>query len=95
MRENRRNMVRVFADFNARTSDGACVILNYGGRALETQMSDLGLSEGSKVLLYQDEGDFHVIATLGYVFVDALQRNALVARPDWSTITRMNESGNC
>jgi hypothetical protein len=81
-------MVRIFSDFNARTKEGECWILMYGNNYLDNVVDDLCLSDGSKVILYQDDGDFDVIATLRHKYIDVLKRNAWVAAPDWSTIRR-------
>jgi hypothetical protein len=83
-----RIMLKVFADLNARTEDDACFILNYGGADLEKQIEDLRLSKGDKIILYQDEDDFEVIATLDIRYVDALKRETWVAAPHWSTLVR-------
>lgn len=79
-------MLRVFSDFNARTPEGVCWLLSYNRVPLEDQVQELGLGVGSKIVLFQDEGDFEVTATLGYQHVDILDREAWVAIPDWSTI---------
>lgn len=81
-------MIRVFSDFNAMTPDEVCWNLVYQGTDLEKQLDKLQLSKGDKIILYQDEGDFDVIATLDYRFVAMLGRMALVAVPDWSTMNQ-------
>jgi hypothetical protein len=81
-------MMKVFTDFNARTSNGACWILKYDGSDLGEKIDELGLAKGDKVKLFQDENDFEVIAVLDYKYVDLLQREVWVAVPDWSTIAR-------
>ena len=81
-------MLRVFADFNSRTSDDWCWLLRYNDQELAGQIQKLGLSQGSKIVLYQDEGDFEVIATLDYRAVAEFDREMWIARPDWSTIRR-------
>jgi hypothetical protein len=81
-------MLKVFTDFNARTSNGMCWILKYDGSDLGKKIDELGLARGDKVQLFQDEDDFEVVAVLDYRFVDILQREAWVAVPDWSTIIR-------
>lgn len=57
-------MLRVYCDFNDSTEDGRCWILWHDGKPLGEQAAQLGLKEGDRVLLYQDEGDFEVEATL-------------------------------
>jgi hypothetical protein len=42
-------MLKVFADFNARTKDDACFALHYRGVVLEKQIEDLRLSKGIKL----------------------------------------------
>ena len=81
-------MLRVYADFNARTPDGMCWILRYEDSALEERISDLRLRKGDKIALYQDEDDFEVTATLDFRYVDILKREAWVAIPDWGTLIR-------
>jgi len=43
-------MLKVFADFNARTKDDDCFTLHYRGVVLEKQIEDLRLSKGDKVI---------------------------------------------
>ncbi len=81
-------MLKVFTDFNARTSDGVCWSLKYDDADLEKKADDLKLVVGDKVLLFQDENDFEVTAVLDYRHVDILKRKAWVAIPDWSTLVR-------
>lgn len=81
-------MIKVYADFNDRTSDGGYWILQHEGTDIEAKAPGLGLSPGDRVLLYQDEDDFEVTATLDRKFVDLIGREAWVAFPDWSTIDR-------
>jgi hypothetical protein len=42
-------MLKVFADFNARTSDGACFVLTYDGVDLERQIEQLHLKREIKL----------------------------------------------
>jgi hypothetical protein len=51
-------------------------------------MATLALKEGDKIILFQDEDDFEVVATLSYRYIDILGRKAWVAIPDWATIKR-------
>ena len=81
-------MLKIFADFNARTNDEACFVLFYRDVALGTQIEELRLSKGDKVILYQDEDDFEVTATLDIRYVNVLERETWVAVPDWSTLVR-------
>ena len=81
-------MLRVYCDFNARTREGICFILMYRDQDIETQIEDLRLSKGDKVILFQDEDDFEVTATLDRQCVDVLQKETWVAIPDWSTLVR-------
>ena len=78
-------MLRIFTDFNARTKDGVCLILVYGGEDLAEQAERLGIKKGDKVILYQDEDDFEVTASLDFQYVEMLGRETWVAYPDWST----------
>jgi hypothetical protein len=81
-------MIRVFTDFNARSPSGICWNLVYHDRHLSDQISSLGVSIGDKIILYQDEDDFEVLATLDFGYVDMLARDAWFARPEWSTLVR-------
>jgi hypothetical protein len=81
-------MLKVFTDFNARTSDGVCWILKYDDADLEKRIDDLKFIVGDKVQLFQDENDFEVTAVLDYRYVDVLKRKTWVAVPDWSTLVR-------
>lgn len=81
-------MLKVFTDFNARTSDDVCWNLKYDETDLEEKIADLKLNVGDRVQLFQDENDFEVTAALDYRYVDILKRKAWVAIPDWSTLVR-------
>jgi hypothetical protein len=81
-------MLKVFTDFNARTSDDVCWNLKYDDTDLEEKIADLKLNVGDTVQLFQDENDFEVTAVLDYRYVDILKREAWVAIPDWSTLVR-------
>jgi hypothetical protein len=48
-------MLKVFTDFNARTSDGVCWNLQYDDIDLEKRIDDLKFAVGDKVRLFQDE----------------------------------------
>jgi len=82
-------MVRIYADFNDRCADDGdvCWNLHIDDQRLETQsqLDKLGLKDGDKVILYQDEDEFEVIAALEWRFVDVLDKTALVAVTDPST----------
>jgi hypothetical protein len=80
-------MLKVFTDFNGRTPDGLCWILVYGEKDLAEQLDQLQLKRGDEIVLYQDEGDFEVTATLDFRWVDMLGRDAWVAIPDWNRMT--------
>ncbi len=86
-------MLRVYADFNSRTSAGECWILTYAGENLDEQVKKLQLAKGDRILLYQDENDFEVIATLDFKYISLLLREAWVAAPDWTTLVRLQSSG--
>jgi hypothetical protein len=83
-------MIRVYADFNARTLDGDCFILYYEGIELENCIERLGLTKGSRITLHQDDmgpfSSFDVEAVLTYGYVEQLQREAWTAKPDNSTL---------
>jgi hypothetical protein len=82
-------VLKVFTDFNARTPDGMCWNLVYQGGDLHKQIRELRLAKGDKIILFQDDDDFEVTATLDYRYVDVLRRDALVAIPDWPTLGSM------
>jgi hypothetical protein len=75
----------MYTDFNE-YMDGMCFILHYQGKPLQEQMAELGLTVGDEVVLYQDEDDFEVTATLDFSYVNRLGRHVWVARPHWPTI---------
>lgn len=81
-------LIRLWTDFNAQTPDEECWILVFDDRHLETDQhfAALALKSGDKVLLYQDDDDFTVSATLEKRFVSVLRRVAWVAMPDWATL---------
>lgn len=81
-------MIRIYADFSDQTVDGGYWILQSDGAAIEEKITEIGLSNGDHVLLYQDDDDFEVEAILKYKFVDAIGRDGWVAYPNWSTLTR-------
>lgn len=81
-------MLRVFTDFNAMTNDDICWNLIYNNMPIEKQINGLRLAKGDKIILYQDEDDFEVTATLDFRHVEILSRESWVAIPDWSTLIR-------
>ena len=81
-------MIKVYADFNDKTADEGYWILQHDGTDLAVKVSQLGLSIGDQILLYQDEDDFEVVATLDFGFVDSIGRDGWIAYPDWTTICR-------
>lgn len=85
-------MLKVLTDFNARTNEGLCFILKYRDRDLESQIEELRLSKGDKIILFPDEDDFEVTATLDKQYVDLLAQEAWVAIPDWSTLVRKQQN---
>lgn len=81
-------MIRIYADFNDKTEDGGYWILEANGVALEDMAERVGLSSGDHILLYQDDDDFEVEATLLFKFVAPMGHEGWVAYPDWNTLTR-------
>ena len=83
-------MLRIYCDFNDETEDHMCWILSYDGKPVDEQINQLGLKEGDRVLLYQDEDDFEVEGTLRFD-----QRHSyfvgekLCARVEWTTFRRL------
>jgi hypothetical protein len=57
---SQRRRLRVYCDFNDGDDTTGYWILHYNSRPLADQIDELGLSEESEVILYQDEGDFEV-----------------------------------
>lgn len=80
-------MLRLYTDFNDRTSDGICWNLSYSDIPIENQAEELHLIVGESVKLYQDD-DFEVSAVLDFRYVEILSRKTWIAVPDWSTIKR-------
>jgi hypothetical protein len=48
----------------------------------------LHLAKGDKIILFQDENDFEVAATLDIRHVDVFGNKTWVAIPEWSTLER-------
>jgi hypothetical protein len=80
-----RKKLRLYADFNSRTPEGACWILYYNDASADGTVLERGL----RVILFQDEGDFEVEADIDFRYVDALMRDAWIALPDWPTLIRV------
>ena len=74
-------MRKLFTDFNARTKAGDCWNLVDEG----TDVQDGSITRGERVILYQDEDDFEVEATIDFRFIDELNHYGWVATPDWAT----------
>lgn len=70
------------------TTGDICWLLFHNDTKLAEEIEQLGLKKGDRVILFQDEDDFEVTATLDVQYVDALRRETWVAVPDWSTILR-------
>ena len=81
-------MLKVFTDFNAASRDDVCWLPKYRGSDLADQAGALEIKRGDQVILYQDEDDFEVLASLDFRYVDALARETWIAVPDWSTLVR-------
>ncbi len=78
--------LRLWTDFNAISTENQCWILK--NPSLDVQDLDPdSLREGVRVILFQDEGDFEVEATIHFGFVSApLHGTAWHAVPDWDTL---------
>ena len=74
-------MLRLFTDFNARAESGDCWNLIRQGLAVDDSL----LKKGDRVIMFQNEDDFEVEATVDFRFVEELKRDSWVAVPDWST----------
>jgi hypothetical protein len=76
---------RVYCDFNDGDDKSGYWILYYKSRPLAEQIDELGLKEGSEVILFQDKDDFQVPAILqrGRTFWGE-GGEAWLALPDWS-----------
>jgi hypothetical protein len=81
-------MLRVFTDFNATTNDDLCWLLIYRENHLAEQVDELKLRRGDRIILFQDDDDVEVVATLDVRFVEILGRETWVAIPDWGTVVR-------
>jgi hypothetical protein len=81
-------MIRIYTDFNARTTEGECFLLFVGEKKLADCVGDLNLHVGDLVVLYQDDGDFEVEAELKYQRVELLNKDDWIAAPNWSTLVR-------
>jgi hypothetical protein len=81
-------MLRLFTDFNARTKGGECWNLVHDG--VDIGDSRFAKNVGDRVILYQDEDDFEVEATMEFKFVDELKQSRWVATPDWATKKKLH-----
>lgn len=81
-------MIKIFTDFKARTDDGLCWLLKYRQSDLAQQIDELKLGRGDRIILFQDDDDFEVAATLDVRYGEVLGRDAWVAIPDWETLVR-------
>jgi hypothetical protein len=77
-------MLRLFTDFQAVTSDGACWILRHDGKDIKETADELNIHPGDNIILDAHE-DFEVLATLEFKYVEYLSYDSWVAIPDWST----------
>ena len=58
-------MLRVETSFQDTPGDGFYFVLQYKGRPLNLQLEELGLKNGDKVILWEEDcGDFEIEATL-------------------------------
>ncbi|MDR3508499.1 MAG: hypothetical protein P4L64_11425 [Caulobacteraceae bacterium] len=84
-------MLKIYCDFNDGTENNRYWILWYAEKPLDEQVEMLGLAEGDRVILYQDEDDFEVEGALLFN-----QRHPyfpgerLCALVDFSTLRRLN-----
>jgi hypothetical protein len=85
-------MLRLFTDFNARTKAGECWNLVHHG--VDIGDTQLVKNPGDRVILYQDEDDFEVEATIEFRFVDELKQSRWVAKPDWATNKKLHPLGH-
>jgi hypothetical protein len=81
-------MLKIFTDFNASTNGDVCWLLKYRESDLAQQIDELKLGRGDRIILFQDDDDFEVVATLDIRYVDVLGQEAWVAIPDWRTLVR-------
>jgi hypothetical protein len=84
-------VLKVYCDFNDRTADERYWILSYNHQPLGSVAAALGLADGDRVILFQDEGDFEVEATLLFNQnePEAFFGSLLCAKPDWETLRRL------
>ena len=79
------SVLRIYCDFNSYDETGAHWILYYNHRPLTEQIDKLGLAEDSEVVLYQDDEDFEVPATLKFGRTWGGEGvESWLAFPDWS-----------
>jgi len=87
-------VLKVYCDFNDGTEDDRFWILYVGDKPLESQVSALGLKDGDRVTLFQDEGDFEVEATLCFNQTHPnFLGEKLCARVLWDTFRRLPPIG--
>lgn len=79
-------MLKIYCDFNDRTEDDLYYLLFHAGKPLNDVVGDLGLRDGSRVLLFQDIDDFEVEARLFFERTDpGFLGSRVCAKPDWAT----------
>ena len=80
-------MMRLQTDFNALPSDERAWLLLFEMRPLD-DLTTIGLAEGDRVRLFQDEGDFDVEGVVGFgpVGPPALPEPRWFVAVDWSTL---------
>ena len=82
-------MLRVYCDFNDSTEDDLYWILWYEKKPLQDQIEALGLKDGDRVILYQDEDDFDVQANLVFNKTHPFfLGERLCAKADFKTLRR-------
>ncbi|MBQ1541969.1 hypothetical protein C5708_08630 [Caulobacter sp. CCUG 60055] len=84
-------VLKVSCDFNDHTDSDLYWVLFHGDAPLEKVAERLGLIECSRVVLFQDEDDFEVEATLHFACnePDFFIGSRVCAKPDWSTLRRL------
>jgi hypothetical protein len=79
-------MLKIYCDFNDSTEDDLYWLLFHEGKPLNDVLAELGLHDGSRVILFQDTDDFEVEATLLFEHADpGFLGSRVCAKPDWAT----------
>jgi hypothetical protein len=83
-------VLRVETSFQDTPDDGFYFVLHFRGRSLTEQLEELGLKDGDKVILWEDECDLELTAVLLFDYKHPM----MFKRALWARETREDSSTN-